>query len=549
MSTAAAPPAGRGARLSELTGRVGLDLFEAACLVVLSAVSVAVMLPLALQGHPLSGVEGLFPPDQFQYFVWIREAAHHGLIGNRFDLAPGGRPFFHPGFGLSGLLHDVTGASIPLSYQLWKPLAVLLTFAGCLRYIRRLLPAGPQQRVALVLALFAVMPAVAAVAWSGWGGNPRKYTFDFISGEMWTGQYLWGYLMTAIAVFSMPFVLLGFEAWREGGRTRTLVLCGLGVLLVFWLQPWQGATLVLIVLAVEALRYRRTRERPPLGVALIPVMAAVPAIYYFVLSHADKSWRLASESNAAGVQPLWTWPAWAIALTVFPLVLPALLAYRLPAPTWQDLAVRVWPLAAVVVYFAPVGTFPYHSIQGLSLPLSVLAVQGVTSVWARPRRALVLAALVVLTVPGFIHKLELPRNNIRENVYAYYILPDEGHALDWLERDPRPGGVLAPEYASNMVPYRTGREVYQGALSWTPDYGKKLARSNALFDGKMPVGQSRAYVRGSNARFLFSSCRPSADMRPILGPLLARTHHFGCATVYELRERPAMARAAGAPDE
>ena len=158
----------------------------------------------------------------------------------------------------------MTGVSIPLAYQAWKPLAMLLPFVGCLRYVRRLLPPGGQQRAGLVLALFSVMPAVAVVAWTNWGGNPRQYTFDFISGEMWTGQYLWGYLMTAIAVFLMPLVLLGFESWRENGRARTLWLCAAGTLVVFWLQPWQGATLVIIVLTVEALRLRRTGERPPL---------------------------------------------------------------------------------------------------------------------------------------------------------------------------------------------------------------------------------------------------------------------------------------------
>ena len=38
---------------------------------------------------------------------------------------------------------------------------------------------------------------------------------------------------------------------------------------------------------------------------------------------------------------------------------------------------RVWPLAALAVYLAPVGTFPYHAFQGMSIPLAVLAVQGV----------------------------------------------------------------------------------------------------------------------------------------------------------------------------
>ena len=97
-----------------------------------------------------------------------------------------------------------------------------MTFLGSLLYVRRLLPPGGQRISGLVLALFAVMPASAIVAWTHWGGNPRQYTFDFISGEMWSGQYLWGYLMTAIAVFLLPLVLLALRALARHAAHGTL---------------------------------------------------------------------------------------------------------------------------------------------------------------------------------------------------------------------------------------------------------------------------------------------------------------------------------------
>ena len=52
----------------------------------------------------------------------------------------------------------------------------------------------------------------------------------------------------------------------------------------------------------------------------------------------------------------------------------------------------------------------------------------------------------------------------------------EQQALDALEADPRPGGVLAPAYGGHMIPYKTGREVYVGALSWTPDWEARVRR-------------------------------------------------------------------------
>ena len=262
MTTAAAEGQLPRGRTDALARRFGLDTVELGALVALAGLSVVVLAALLTKGRAITGADGLLASDQLQYFTWIREASEHGLVGNRYDFEPDSRTFLHPGFLLSGLVHRITGLSVPLSYLLWKPVAVGVTFAGALLYVRRHLAPGGGRHTALLLVLFAVMPASAFVAWSGWGGKPRQYTFDFISGEMWAVQYLWGYLMTAIAVFLMPLVLLAFERWRETRSARTLWLAAAGALLVCWLQPWQGVTLALIVLAVEALRWWRAGVRP-----------------------------------------------------------------------------------------------------------------------------------------------------------------------------------------------------------------------------------------------------------------------------------------------
>jgi len=539
-------PSPTGAALPLPRRWFGLDLVELGALIALSGLSLVALAALATRGRPLSGADGLLAADQLQYFAWIREAAHHGLIGNRFDLAPGSRAFAHPGFAISGGLHAL-GLSVPLAYLLWKPVAVLVTFFGALRYVRRLIGAQhPGRRhTALLLALFAIMPASWVVAWTGWGGKPRQYTFDFISGEMWSGQYLWGYLMTAIAVFLMPLVLLAYERHRIGWAA-------FGALLVSWLQPWQGATLALIVVAVEGWRWARGAERPPLRPALLLLLGvAVPAAYYFGLSRLDPAWELAGRSNAAGAMPEWSWPWWAITLTVAPLAVPAALAYRKPTNrSWQDQAVRVWPFAALAVYLLPLGTFPYHAFQGLALPLSILAVQGAATVWRRPSPLAVAAILAVMSLPGLAHKLEVSLNSVRSAGDPFWIFPDEIRALDAIEADPRPGGVLGPVYAGYMLPYRTGRETWIGALSWTPDWKGRQKLADGLVDGSIRGASARELVRRTHARWVFVDCRPGlADLEPELGPILERTLRFGCASVYVVRDRPDMARAAGRPDQ
>jgi hypothetical protein len=513
-----------------------LDRTELAALAALAGLSLLVLAALLTKGRALTGADGLLASDQLQYLTWIRQAGEHWLVGNEYDLAPDDRVFLHPGFLLSGQAHRLLGISVPLGYLLWKPVAVALLFWGALRYVRRLLPAGGPREAALVLALFAVMPASALVAWTGLGGKPRQYTFDFIAGELSSSQYLWGYLMTAIAVALMPLVLLAVEDWRRTRRPRTLAPAALGALLVTWLQPWQGGTLVLVLLAAEGLTWRREREPPPPALLAVPAAACLPAVYYAVLERTDAAWELAGQVNAAGTQITWSWPWWAVVLTLAPLALPAALAYRLPARSWQEIAVRAWPLAALAVYLAPVGTFPYHAFQGMTIPLAVLAVQGVLSVWARPRAWVVAAVLALMVVPGTAHRFEVAVNSIRAAGDPYFVFDGEQRALDALESDPRPGGVLAPAYAGHMIPYRTGREVYVGALSWTPEWERRVDETNALFEGSMGPRDAQALARRSGARFAFVDCRPGLrDLRPLLGPLVERARSFGCATLYDLR--------------
>jgi hypothetical protein len=160
----------------------------------------------------------------------------------------------------------------------------------------------------------------------------------------------------------------------------------------------------------------------------------------------------------------------------------------------------------------------------------------------------VVAALVVMVVPGFAHKLEVAANNVHAGADPYFIFPDEQRALSALENDPRPGGVLAPLYSGFLIPYTTGRETYVGALSWSPDFRARRTKADALFEGRLVGPRALDFVRSTRARFLYADCRKLTDLTALLGPELERVDRYGCATVYVLRERPYMARAAGPPD-
>jgi hypothetical protein len=349
--------------------------------------------------------------------------------------------------------------------------------------------------------------------------------------------------------------LLAYERDRRSGRITAWP--PLLALASTWLQPWEGPLLIGVILGAEAVLalYRRRSatagrartggaERPLdrrrlLGL-LAPLVAAVavPLGYYVVLGRVDPSW-----SIDPGVHDFLDPPWWAIAVTIAPLAIPALLAYRRPPATFQDAAVRVWPVAALGLFWllttAYPGHYAPHALRGLSIPLAVLAVTGLGTLrLGRSRNAALAAAacgVIALTVPATVDKLEEADRRIDRNSGPYFLTRDERDALDYLDRADAPGAVYAPVSMGQLVPAETGRHTAVGNLFWTPDYLRRRAYTEILFRGRLAPAAARAIASASGSRFLLSGCDGRGDLSAALRPLLASVRRFGCATVYEIK--------------
>ncbi|MDQ3936367.1 MAG: hypothetical protein M3340_17240 [Actinomycetota bacterium] len=526
--------------------RLRLDRFELVTLAALFALSVAVLAGLLVRvwsrGGVVTGSDGFLVVDQLQYLNWLRQSGEHGLVGNLYDLEPGPRTFLHPGVLISGVLHRI-GLGVVAAYVVWKPVAVAALFAAALLWTRRFLDRRGDRRLALALVLFTASPVAAFVGWAGIGDAQDKFRFDFLGNEMWSGNWLWGYLFTAIAVAMLPLGLLAYERARSGsagggGHRRFAIGAAAAGLVAAWFQPWQGATFALVLVAAELLAGRRER-RPLLASArdlALPLAAtAAPLVYYFVLSQADASWELAGTANDTDAQP--RWPVWVTVIGLAPLALPALFAYRLPARDFGQIALRAWPLAALAVFHQPAGTFPFHAFQGLAFPLAVLAVLAVrVHLKERPLPVVpAVAAAALLIVPGTLYNADQMRDAINKGFQAHFMEPGERDALRHLDDVEEPGGVLASAYLGTAVPAYTGRETWTGAGSWTPDFEERSRAANDLFDGRLPRPAAEVLVNRSGARFLFSDCHDRADVRRLLARVTDPPRRFGCATVWRVR--------------
>jgi hypothetical protein len=514
-----------------VSGARRLDRVEAGALAALSALALAALCGLLLKvwvrGGVVTGADGFFVADPLQYLDWSRQAGEHGLIGNLHDLAPGDRAFLHPGLLLSGLAWRL-GAGPAVAYLLWKPVAIGVLFAGTLALVRRFVARRDDRRLALVLALFACSPVAALVGWGGFASAGAKLEVDFVTGELWAGSYLWGYLFTAIAVGLLPLALLAYERDR-------LVLAAAAGLLCAWLQPWQGATFALTVAAAElvlVLRGGRVVGAAARSLAPPLVATAAPLFYYAALGEYDDAW-----AHAAVVNDMPRWPWWVLVGGLAPFAVPAALAYRLPAPAFGDVALRAWPLAALLVYFQPFGTFPFHAIQGLTPPLVVLGALALRAhLGDRPvRLAPAVAAVVVLAGVGTAYRVASLADAVHVGRQAFTLTAEERAALRDLDERPEPGGVLSPVYIGVAVPAYTGRETWIGAGSWTPDQPQRAEQAEALFSGRLDARAAEALVRRSRARFVLSDCHGRADVGSLLAGFTDPPRRFGCATVWRVQ--------------
>jgi hypothetical protein len=512
----------------------GVGGYELAALALLFALSIAVLVALLarvwLHGGVVTGSDGFLVVDQLQYLNWIRQAGDHLAVANLYDTAPSAHVFVHPGVVISGLFHRA-GLGLVASYMIWKPVAVGALFAGALLYVRRFVDRRGDRLLALAVALFMASPIAAVVGWSHLGGPLRKFQFDFLSNEMWPGNYLWGYLFTAIAVALIPLGLLAYE--RGGARKLALAaVCGA---FAAWLQPWQGATFAGIVVVTEAILCLRARHgwlAAARRAAPVVALTGIPLAYYFVLSRYDAAWKLAKVANAF---PRWPW--WVTVIGLAPLALPALFAYRLPARRFGEVALRAWPIVALVVFYQPFGTFPFHAFQGLALPLAVLAVVAVRAyLRGRPLPwAPAVAAAAVLILPGTAYEADQMASAHQKGLQPFVLTSSEHDALAYLSRTPERGGVLAPVYMGLLVPAYTGRQTWVGAGSWTPDFDARRAAAERLFAGRLSPATAAALVRRSRARFLLSDCHRRADIGRIVAGFAGPPIRFGCATVYRVR--------------
>jgi hypothetical protein len=494
----------------------------------------------------LIGADGVLGADQLQYLAWARDAGGHGgLASDLFSFSQGGHVYLQPMFAITGALWRV-GLSLPLAYLLWKAVAIVALGLAAVAWARRFFAGELAARAGVVtISLFLCTPLAALYSWTQWGSGSFRFSLYLLGDELLAADKLWGYTASAIGLALVPVALLATERALEPGRestvtpngrrgprparsrpvaVRPLIVAALAALVASWLHPWQGITLGVIYVGLAVVR----RLRGWAALAVPAIGAALPLLYYDLLSHHDAVWRLAGQHEVIA-----RLPAIVLLAGFAPLALIAACGVRRPDGELIEQALLLWVGACFVTYFAN-DAFAPHALQGLSFPFAVLAVRGCRRL--RLPAVLGVAAVAIITIPGLaFNARKFVRTANSSRLVQYYLPQSDARALDWVSRHAAPGGVLAPTPFAAVVPSQTGRPVWVGHGYWSRDYSTQARQADRLFGGHMPAAASRAFVASTGAAILVSDCRHPADLSHKLGAAVRAVHQFGCARVYVMK--------------
>ncbi|MDQ6840943.1 MAG: hypothetical protein M3025_00775, partial [Actinomycetota bacterium] len=304
-------------RLAHRSPRLSMDGIDLVVFMAFGASSLWVLgldlWQVVVHGRSWTGTDGAFVQDQMQYLAWIGDASRHVLVSNLFVVRDTPADYLNPLVSISGGLAAL-GLAPSLVLLAWKPMAVGGVFFAIRAYVHRMIDSPQARRVALVLALFA-----------GWVG---------LAPDLWLPFWSWGYPFALIGLAAMLAAILMYE--RDRGTGRLGWTAPLLAALSSWLHPWQGESLILILLCAEGVMGKPWGARRGARLLLTVSAASVPLAYYAILGRSDRSWGLGQELFRN------TYPAWKLLLVAALLGVPTVLGSRVRPRTFLTTMTLAW---------------------------------------------------------------------------------------------------------------------------------------------------------------------------------------------------------------
>ena len=177
------------------------------------------------------------------------------------------------------------------------------------------------------------------------------------------------------------------------------------------------------------------------------VFGSLPLVYYAILGKYDEAWRINGIQANNYVSGASWWTAFAI---LGPLLLGALAALRFKPERFRDIAIRIWPVIAIVqlivIETTKIGNTATHALKGITVPLATLTVIGLSPWFKTMGRktspilssALAIVLIGLVFVPGAVDQVNAQLDEMQMTGRGgYFMLSDNERALDFISSSPR----------------------------------------------------------------------------------------------------------------
>jgi len=299
-------------------------------------------------------------------------------------------------------------------------------------------------------------------------------------------------------------------------RLHTRFVVGTSLLggLAAWLDPWLGIELAAVGAIMLGLNGRAAPARR-LALLALPVLAALlPLVYYAWLADRDSAWSL-SQLRSASIGPEW----WTLLAAIGPLALVAVGGLRRNINKGDEILL-LWPLVALVTYVTLGADARGPALEGITLPLSVLAVRAWRQLSISPLISLLVLLLAI--IPGAAYSAATFRDDLNDHIVPFGLHPGEREALHALSQ--HRGEVLSTPYLASALPALAGIIPAQASYSAAAERFFNLGHGGR-------AGIPDLSLRGISV--VLSDCLlDRSNLAALLHPFGFRTHRYRCATLY-----------------
>ncbi len=341
-------------------------------------------------------------------------------------------------------------------------------------------------------------------------------------------------IVICIALMYMAFV------------TEKFVYCiaaGVAGFLLTWFHPFDTPTVVCVVgvfLLYLMVKRKKVYRRWLLQYSLYILLIAPAALYLFFLIYKDPVMALWQQQNILLSPSIWMY------LSAFALLLPfvvyALIRNDLKRSGITRLLI-VWIAVSAILLYVPVN-FQRRMVEGLFIPVAILAADGIVTLWERLKISAVQHGLQSLLLFGLV--VFLPLTNLQiigQDVsqyatmkdFPFYLTSGEMDTLSWIKNATDTQSIfLSSRYFGNFIPAYAIRRVYIGHGPQTIDLERKIPEVYNFYTGAWDDAARERFLKEKGIAYVVIGPREEAYGSTDLAnkPFLKLVHSTSDTRVY-----------------